>query len=150
MQETTLENAFSMRTDLLEKVPPARLLVLLACASAVVLGLVTFFMQWSLGPRMGPLGLYGTGPLILMLIIDLAFGAFLLYAYMGMATVIGPSPSSPELRMQTREADWAPVVLGLALVLLVLGGVAGAVAGILAGVAAAFVLVRSWRQPVRA
>lgn len=135
MEETTLENAFRMRTDLLEKVPPARLLVLLAGASAVVLGLVTFFMQWSLGPRMGPLGLYGTGPLILMLIIDLAFGAFLLYAYMG---------------MQAREADWAIVVLGLALVLLVLGGVAGAVAGILAGVAALFVLVRTWRQPVRA
>ena len=135
MEETTIDNAFGMRTDLLEKVPPARLLVLLAGASAVVLGLVTFFMQWSLGPRMGPLGLYGTGPLILMLIIDLAFGAFLLYAYMG---------------MQAREADWAIVVLGLALVLLVLGGVAGAVAGILAGVAALFVLVRSWRQPVRA
>lgn len=133
MEETTLDNAFRMRTDLLEKVPPARLLVLLAGASAVVLGLVTFFMQWSLGPRMGPLGLYGTGPLILMLIIDVAFGGFLLYAYMG---------------MQAREADWAIVVLGLALVLLVLGGVAGAVAGILAGVAAVFVLVRSWKTGV--
>ena len=127
---TQFDNAF--RVDLLEKVPPARLLVLLAGASAVVLGLVTFFMQWSMGPRIGPLGLYGTAPLILMLLIDLAFGAFLLYAYMG---------------MQLREVDWSPVVLGVALVLLVLGGIAGAVAGILAGVAAVFVLVRSWRTP---
>ena len=128
---TSFENAF--RVDILEKVPPARLLVLLAGSSAVVLGLVTFFMQWFMGPRVGPLELYGTAPLILMLLIDLAFGAFLLYAYMG---------------MQAREADWAIVVLGLALVLLVLGGIAGAVAGILAGVAALFVLIRTWRRPV--
>lgn len=132
MQETSFEDAF--KVDLLEKVPPARLLVLLAGASALVLGLVAFFMQWSMGPLRGPLNMYGTAPLILMLLIDVAFGAFLLYAYMGMAT---------------RELDWAPVVLGLALVLLVLGGIAGAVAGILAGVGAVFVLVRSWRPPAR-
>lgn len=122
----------TLRSDLFEKVPPARLLVLLAGSCAVVLGLLTFVMQFTMGPRIGPLGLFGTGPLMLMLLIDLAFGAFLLYGYVGMAT---------------REAEWAVLVLAFALVLLVLGGIAGAVAGILAGVSAIFVLARSWRRP---
>ena len=132
-KESAYPNAFSV--DLLGKVPPARLLVLLAGSAAVVLGFITFLLQWNLGPRVGPLGLYGTAPLILMLLIDLAFGAFLLYAYVG---------------MQIREREWAVLVLAFALVLLVLGGVAGAIAGILAGVASLFVLVSAWRRPVEA
>lgn len=134
-ERTTMENAF--RVDLFEKLSPARLLVLLAGAAAVVLGLLTFILQFTMGPRIGPLGLFGTAPLILMLLIDLAFGAFLLYAYGGMSA-------------STREADWAIVVLALAIVLVVLGGIAGAVAGILAGVGAVSVMARAWRRPVGA
>lgn len=128
----TASYAAALKVDILEKVPPARLLVLLAGSAALVLGFVTFLLQWSLGPRVGPLGLYGGGPLVLMLLIDLAFGAFLLYAYTAMSV---------------REREWAVVVLAFALVLLVLGGVAGAVAGILAGVGAVSVIVHEWRAP---
>lgn len=128
-EKSSYERAF--RVDLLEKVPPARLLVLLAGSCAVVLGLLTFVMQFTMGPRIGPLGLFGTAPLMLMLLIDLAFGAFLLYGYVGMSS---------------RESEWAVLVLAFALVLLVLGGIAGAVAGILAGVGAVSVMARAWRK----
>ena len=129
--DNSFDNAF--RRDILEKVSPVRLLVILAGAAAVVLGLLTFILQLTMGPRIGPLGLYGTAPLVLMLVIDLAFGAFLLYAYTGMST---------------RESDWATSVLALAIVLVVLGGIGGAVAGILAGVGALSVMIREWRRPV--
>lgn len=120
------------RVDILEKISAARLLVLLAGASALVLGLIMFLLQLNMGPLIGPLGLYGTGPLVMMLLINAAFGAFLLYAYVGMTS---------------RDVEWSTMVLAFALVLLVLGGIAGAVAGILAGVGALSVMVRHWRAP---
>lgn len=147
--EDTQESPFAtaMRVDILEKISAARLLVLLAGSCALVLGVIMFLLQYNMGPRIGPLGLYGTAPLVMMLLIDLAFGAFLLYAYMGMPSSSDSPASSLTLRMTTRDVEWSTMVLAFALVLVVLGGIAGAVAGILAGVGALSVMVRHWRRP---
>lgn len=127
------ENALrAFRVDLLDRVPPARLLLLLAGASALVLGVLMFVLQLVSGPRIGPLGTFGTSAVWMMLIINLVFGALLLYGYLG---------------MEHRESDWALLALAFSLVLLILGGIAGAVAGILGLVASGSVFVRAWRAP---
>lgn len=120
----------TFRTDLLEKVPPARLLVLLAGSCGVALGLIVFLLQLANGPLQGPLGLYGTTPVFVMLLVNLLFGGLLLYSYLG---------------MQARPIDWAILVLAFSLVLLVLGGLGGAVAGILGLVAGVSVFARAAR-----
>ncbi|HUR69074.1 MAG TPA: hypothetical protein VM370_07490 [Candidatus Thermoplasmatota archaeon] len=124
------DSAFApgFRTDLLEKLPPARLLVLLAGASALVLGALVFVLQLAMGPLEGPLGFYGRTAVIVTLVVNLAFGALLLYSYLG---------------MHARPIDWAILVLAFSLVLLVMGGLAGAIAGILGLVAGISVFVRA-------
>ena len=129
MEETSYANPLKM--DLLEKVPPARLLALLGGSCAVVLGLLMFAFQMASGPLDGPLGLYGKTPVVMMLLVNLIFGALLLLAYAGMAA---------------RERDWAVLVIAFSLVLIVLGGIAGAAGGILGLVAGIFVFARSHRM----
>ena len=109
-----------------ENVPVARLLALLAGASALVLGVIMFFMQMASGPLEGPLGFFGRSAVIMMLIINAVFGAFLLAAYAG---------------WRGKEKEWSVLVLAFSLVLLVLGGIGGAVAGILGLVAAVYAFV---------
>lgn len=132
MDEFSSPPSTENRLQLLENVPAARLLALLAGAASVVLGVLMFIFQMASGPLEGPLGLYGRTPVIMMLIINALFGAFLLVAYMG---------------WREREKEWAVLVLAFSLVLLVLGGIAGAVAGILGLVAAVSVVARAWREP---
>jgi hypothetical protein len=129
-EESSTTFAQPFRTDLLEKVPPARLLVLLAGASALVLGIVVFILQLAKGPLEGPLGLYGFTPVLVMLLVNLVFGGLLLYSYLG---------------MHAKTIDWAVLVLAFSLVLLVMGGLAGAIAGILGLVAGVSVFVRAAR-----
>lgn len=115
--------------DILEKVPPARLLALLGGGCAVLLGLLMFLFQMASGPLEGPLGLYGRTPVVMMLIINLVFGGLLLAAAAGMAHA-------------AREREWGVLVIAFSLVLLVLGGIAGAAGGILGIVAGVFVFAR--------
>lgn len=132
MDETSYSSANPLRVDILEKVPPARLLALLGGSCAVVLGVLMFAFQMGSGPLDGPLGLYGKTPVIMMLLVNLIFGALLLLAYTQMAN---------------RERDWGVLVIAFALVLIVLGGIAGAAGGILGLVAGIFIFTRAKYHP---
>lgn len=128
MDETSsYSTASPLRVDILEKVPPARLLALLGGSCAVVLGVLMFAFQMASGPLDGPLGLYGKTPVVMMLLVNLLFGAMLLVAYTQMAS---------------RERDWAVLVIAFSLVLIVLGGIAGAAGGILGLVSGVFVFAQ--------
>lgn len=119
--------------DLLERLPPARLLALLAGACAIGLGILLFVLQLGQGPRIGPMGMYGVTGVVMVLIVNLVFGGLLVVAHLGLAR---------------KEHDWALLTLAFSTVLLFLGGIAGAVAGILGLFSGGSVLVRElpWRR----
>lgn len=105
-----------------------RLLVLLAGATALLFGLLAFVLAAADGQAFAPTAGFGTGGMVLTLVLTLFFGMLLLHAMV----VMGRKP-----------VEGAVLALAFSLVLLIFGGVAGMVGGILGLIGGSLALVRN-------